>query len=69
MLAYGEIKNSIVWKTSDHRGKRNDLWVVVKHIRGAFGLVTFKVILRSLSALAIFCNLGLILKNAVVLLF
>ncbi len=35
IAAYGEIKNSIMYKTSDRRAKRSeiwDLWVVVQHI-------------------------------------
>ncbi len=48
---------SIIWKTSGRRKKRCeiwDLWVVVQHIWGTFGLVAFKVILGSFGPLAIF---------------
>ncbi len=50
-------KTSIIWKTSDRRAKRSEIWdlrVVVQHIWGTFGLLAFKVILGSFGALAIF---------------
>ncbi len=59
-------KTSIIFKTSDHRAKRSEIWdswVVVQHIRGTFGLLAFKVILRSLGALVIFNNLGLMIRD------
>ncbi len=34
-------KTSIIWKTSDHRAKRSEIWdslVVLQHIYGTFGL-------------------------------
>ena len=40
-----------------------DPWVVVQHIRGTFGLVAFKVILRPFGALAIFHNVGLLIRD------
>ncbi len=50
-------KTSIFPKTS-HRGAKQseiwDSWLMVQHIRGAFGLLTFKVILRSFGELSIF---------------
>ena len=55
-------KTSFIWKTSDRRAKENEIWdswVLVQHIRGTFGLLAFKFILRSFGALAIFCKLGL----------
>ena len=48
---------------SDHRAEQSKIWdsqVVIQHIRGTFGLVAFKDILRSFSALFIFRNLGLL---------
>ena len=54
-------KTSIMWKTSDHRAKRSEIWdsrTVYQHIWGTFGLVAFKVILGSFGALSIFHNLG-----------
>ncbi len=62
IVAYGESKTSITWKKSNCRAKRSEIWdsqVVVIHIWDTFGLVTFKVILRSFGALSIFPNLGL----------
>ena len=59
-------KTSIIWKTSDCRAKRSEIWdsqVVFQDIRGTFGLVAFKVILRSFGALAIFRNLGLMIRD------
>ena len=59
-------KTSIIWKKSDRRAKRSEIWdsrVVVQHIWGAFGLVAFKVILRSFRALSIFRNLGLMIRD------
>ncbi len=58
IVAYEEIKNSIIWKSSDRRAKWSvnwDSWVVAQHtcIWGIFGLLAFKVILRSFGALAI----------------
>ncbi len=56
IVAYGEIKNLNIWKTSDRRAKRSEIWdswVLIQHIRGTFGLLAFKVILRSFGALAI----------------
>ncbi len=66
IVAYGEINTSIIWKTSDHRAKRSEIlnsWIVVQHIQGTFGLLAFKVILGSFGALAIFCNLGLMMRD------
>ena len=59
-------KTSVIWKTSDRRAKRSEIWdswVVIQHIRGTFGLLAFKVILRSFGALAIFRNLGLMIRD------
>ncbi len=59
-------KTSIIWKTSDRRAKRSEIWdsrVVVQYIWGIFGLVAFKVILRSFGALSMFRNLGQIIRN------
>ncbi len=42
-------KASVIWKTTDRRVKRSEIWdswVVVQHIWGTFGLVAFTVILR-----------------------
>ena len=50
-------KTSNIWKTSDRRAKRSELWdswVVVQHIWGTFSLVAFKVIWGSFGALVIF---------------
>ncbi len=58
-------KSSIIWKASDRGTKRSEIWdswVVMQHIKGTFGLLAFKVILRSFSALAIFRNLGLMMR-------
>ena len=47
IIAYGDIKTSIIWKTSARRAKRSeslDSRVVVQHIWGTFGLAVFKVI-------------------------
>ncbi len=38
------------------------MWVVIEHIRGTFGILEFNVILRSVGALAIFRNLGLLMR-------
>ncbi len=59
-------KTSIIWKTSLRRAKRGEIWdsrVVFQHIWGTFGLVAFKVILRSFGALSIFRNLGLMIDT------
>ena len=61
-------KTSIIWKSSDQRAKRSEIWdsrVVVQHtcIQGTFALVAFKVILRSFSALSISHNLGLMIRD------
>ena len=60
-------KTSIIWKTSDRRAKRSeswDSWVVIEHIRGTFGLLAFRVILGSFGALAVFHNLGLMIRDS-----
>ncbi len=70
IVAYGhdgEIKTSIIWKRSD-LAKLSEIWdsrVVVQHILYGvtFGLVAFKVILRSLGALSIFHNMGLMIRD------
>ena len=59
-------KTSITWKTSNRRANLSEIWdsrVVVQHIWGTFGLVAFKVILRSFGALSIFRNLGLMIRD------
>ena len=59
-------KTSVVWKTGSRRAKRSEIWglrVVVQHIRGTFGLVVFKVMLRSFGALSIFRNLDLMIRD------
>ncbi len=64
IVAYGEIKTWIIWKTSYRRAKPSEIWdswVVNQHIRGTFGLLAFNVILISFSALAILRNLGLMI--------
>ncbi len=65
--AYGKIKkNSSILKTSDRRAKRSeiwDLWVIVQHIWGTFGLVPVKVISRSFGVLSIFRNLDLMIRD------
>ena len=56
---------SINWKTSDRRAKLSEIWdswVAIQHIRGTVGLLAFKVIFRSFGALAIFRNLGLMIR-------
>ncbi len=65
IVAYQQIKTSIIWKMSDRRVKRREIWdswVVIQHIWGTFVLLAFKVILGSYSALAIFGNLGLMIR-------
>ncbi len=47
-------QNSEIW----------DSWLLVQHIRGTFVLLAFKVILRSFGALAIFRNLGLMIRDS-----
>ena len=50
-------KTSVVGKTSDRRATLSEIWderVVFSYIWGTFGLLTYKVILRSFGALAIF---------------
>ncbi len=50
-------KNSIIWKTSDLKAKRSEIWdsrVIVPHMWDTFGLYAFKVILTSFGALVIF---------------
>ena len=59
-------KTSIICKTSDRRAKRSEIWyswVVVQHIKGTIGLLTFNVILGSFGALAVFRNLGLMIRD------
>ncbi len=59
-------KTSIIWKTSDRRAKRSEIWdswVVIQNIRRTFGLLAFKVNLRSFGALVIFRNLGLLIRD------
>ncbi len=60
-------KTSIIWKKSDRRAKRSEIWdswVVVQHIRGTFDTLAFKVILGSFEVLAIFRNfLGLMVRD------
>ncbi len=59
-------KTSIIWKTSDHKTKRSEiwaLWVVIQHIMCTFGLLAFKVILRLFGALAVFRSLGLMIRG------
>ncbi len=67
IVAYMEkLETSIIWKTSDGRAKQSEIWdsrVAVQQIWGTFGLVAFKVILRSFSALSIFRNLGLMIRD------
>ena len=44
------LRNSIIWRMSDHRVQRSEIWdsrVVVQHIWGTFGLAAFKVIYGS----------------------
>ncbi len=57
-------KTSIIWKTRKRRAKQNEIWDprVVVHLWGTVGLVTFKVISESFSALAGFHNWGLVIK-------
>ncbi len=62
---HGEIKKLNYLEMSNHRAKWNQIWdslVVVQHIWGTLALVAFKVIKRSFSALAIFRNLGLMMR-------
>ncbi len=59
IVAYGEIKTLNIWKSSDRRAKRSEIWdswVDIQHIRGSFGLLAF-------GALAIFRNLGLMIRD------
>ena len=59
-------KTSITLEKSDHRAKQSEIWdsrVAIQHIWGTFGLVAFKVILRSFAALLIFRNLGLMIRD------
>ena len=61
-------KTSVIWKTSDRRAKRSEIWdswVVIQHIRGTFGLLAFKVILRSFGALAIFRDLSVMIRDRI----
>ena len=58
-------KTQVPGKTSDRRAKLSEIWdseLVVPHIWGILGLVKFKVILRSFSALSIFRNSGLMIR-------
>ncbi len=51
-----------------YRKKRSEIWsswILLCHIWGTFDLVSFNVILRSLSALSIFRNLGLMIRYTV----
>ena len=53
---------------SDRRATRSEIWdwwVAIQHIIGIFGLLAFKVILRSFGALAIFCNLDLMIRDRI----
>ncbi len=50
-------KTSTIWNTSDRRAKQSDMWdsqAEIEYIWGTFGIVAFKVILESFSALAVF---------------
>ncbi len=40
-----------------------DLWVVIQHIWGTFGLLALNVILASFGLLAIFHNLGVMIRE------
>ncbi len=59
-------KTSIIWKASDRRVKRSEIWdsrTVLQHIVGTFDLVAFNVILESFGALSIFRNLRLMIRG------
>ncbi len=57
-------KTSIIWKTSERRAKRSEIWeVVVQHIWGTFDLLAFNCTLGSFGALSIFSNLGLMIRD------
>ncbi len=59
-------KTSIIWKTSDRRATRSEIWdswVLYTTYKGTFGLLAFKVILGSFGALAIFRNLGPMIRD------
>ncbi len=62
-------KTPITWKTSDRRTKPSEnvglLGSSSAFILGTFGLVAFKVILRSFGALAIFRNFGLMIRDRI----
>ncbi len=62
----GKCKTAKILEMSSRRAKRSEIWdswVLIQHIRGTFGLLAFKVILRSFGALAIFRNLGLMIRD------
>ena len=68
IIAHGETKTSIVWKTSDRTAKRSessDSWVLVIHIPvwRTVNLVTSKVIWGSFGAIAIFHDWGVMVKD------
>ncbi len=49
------VETSIIWKTSDRRAKRGeiwDLWVLVKYTSGTFGNVVLKVMWESFCGIA-----------------
>ena len=61
-------KASIIWKTSDRKTKRSEIWdsevvVQVVDMCGTFGLVAFKVILTSFGALAILPKIQFPIKH------
>ncbi len=59
-------ETSIIWKTSDRRAIRSEIWdswVVIQHIRDTFGILAFNVILGSFGALVFSCNLGLMIRD------
>ncbi len=57
----GNPKSSIIWKTSDRREKRSEIWdsrVLVACIWYTFDLETVKVILGSFDAICDFSQFG-----------
>ena len=59
-------KSPIIWKTSDRSTKQSEIWgmwVVIKHTWDSFGLIAFKVILRSFGALSNFRDLDLMIRD------
>ena len=59
-------KASIIWKTADCRAKWGENWdsrILVVHIWRTFDFVTFKIILVSFGALAIFRDWGLMITD------